>query len=205
MESSETIKVDELGKELDKINEEMTYFDLENKIKQLLNETIKDQLNLQFSKLDNKEKEFINKKYLQEIQINWIFNINSVQKERGDLCSSSLQKFYHFLFTPAIENPENNPEIAKKNDEISHFKNLFLELLNTSVVVSLNSSLQLRNYLGKIEIKNGFLNIYLKGPGKLLVDEMKSTNKKEKEAMKEPIQKDQFTVCNNFTFFIFKV
>jgi hypothetical protein len=65
------------------------YFGLENKVKQLLEETSIDTYKGIYNNLPSNEKA-----YLKETPatLNWILNINTVNKNRGEISTSSLQK-----------------------------------------------------------------------------------------------------------------
>lgn len=168
------------------------YFDLENKIKEMLSLNVEKQFRLIYDKLSQKEKLFFDENNF-NFKINWVFNINSVYTNRGDISTSSLQKFYHSIFK------EFNESTSDKEDFIK-FKNTFMELFQVNLLLSMNGEnliiddYNLNDYIAKIEIKNGFLNIFLKGKGRNLIEEVKNNQIKEKSKIKEVDNDDQFIV-----------
>jgi hypothetical protein len=158
----------------------------------MLNTVVERQFNLIYNKLSNEEKKFFNEKCLMNFQINWIFNVNSVYTNRGDICSSSLQKFFHLIFKELPESETEKSELKK--DELIKFKNTFIELFSINFLLALNGEYtdsKLYDYLGKFEIKNGFLNVFLKPQGRELLD---STIDKKKT--KQDLNENQFLVIS---------
>lgn len=177
------------------------YFDFENRLKETLNSEVERQFNNLYAKLSDKERLLFNDKIFTMLKVNWIFNINHIQNNRGDLSSSSLQKFFHHIFINEKEEVENEADKFKK-DEFINFKNTFQELFTVSFSLVLNSSEfanQLDPYVGKFEIKNGYLNVFLKHQGKELLD---INNKKKKKEIQET-NENQFTVTYIFYNIIF--
>ncbi len=162
------------------------YYELEKEMIIFLNETLNSEFKSIFDKLSEKEKSFFNSEYTNGIKISWIFNANTVQRNRGDVCSSTIQKFYHALFNEHEEDDIKKAEIGK-------FRSFFCDLFQTNLILALNNQTEdnfLNRYVNKYEFKNGFLNIFFKPIGSELIDNLKSNNKKiEKE-----VEEDSFTV-----------
>jgi len=161
------------------------YYELEKEIQNFINESLNCEFTSIFNKLSEKEKSFFNSEFANGIKLSWIFNANTVQRNRGDVCSSTIQKFYHSLF--------NENEDDEKKSEISKFRNFFCDLFQTNLILALNNQTEdnfLNQYVNKYEFKNGFLNIFFKPNGRELIDCLKNINKKiEKE-----VEEDSFTV-----------
>jgi len=224
--------------DIDKID----YYFLENKIKELLSLQLEKQFFKMYEKLSPSEKKFFresnfyknendNENVLNspsasnysklnfECKVNWVFNINSVHTNRGDISTSTMQKFFHQIFKDMSDfdsseeeslNTQNsnntiNPENDLKGDFIK-FKNTFIELFNISLILSLNgdnlktNGLDLNEYIGKFEIKNGFLNLFLKGKGKDLIEVFKNKNKNKNSAEKNNQREIQLDSENQFMF-----
>lgn len=162
------------------------YYEFEKEMINFINETLNSEFKSIFNKLSEKEKSFFNSEYTNGIKLSWIFNANTVQKNRGDVCSSTIQKFYHALFN------EYEEDDIKKS-ELSKFRSFFCDLFQTNLVLALNNQTEdsiLSQYVNKYEFKNGFMNIFFKPIGRELTDSLKSNNKKiEKE-----VEEDSFTV-----------
>jgi len=162
------------------------YFELEKEMTNFINETLISEFRLIFNKLSEKEKSLFNNEITKEIKLGWIFNANTVQKNRGDICSSTIQKFYHVLF-----NDYEDDDIKKA--EVGKFRNFFCDLFQTNLVLALNTQAEeeiLNQYINKYEFKNGFLNIFFKQNGKELLNSLKNNNKK----IEKQIEEDSFTV-----------
>lgn len=193
------------------------YFFLENQIKEMLNINVVKIFKAMFSKLSEIEKKYFNENYeFSEIpKVSWVFNVNnkiSKYNSQGDISSSSLQKFFHSVFREInnFNNPETNSrliQITKLNDDIStinseysKFKNSFVELFNVNLILSLTEdklileNCNLNECITKIEIKNGYLNVFLKGKAKTIVDEMKLQSKRDKTKSKEGEDENQYVV-----------
>jgi hypothetical protein len=185
------------------------YFFLENQIKEMLNINVIKQFKAMFTKLSDKEKSYFNENYeINEVpKVNWVFNVNNKKcryTSQGDISSSSLQKFFHSLFNENmnISNPvQSNDDISSVNSEFFKFKNSFIELFNVNLILSLTEdkfileNCNLNECIAKIEIKNGYLNVFLKGKGKTIVDEMKLQSKRDKTKSKEGEDENQYVVC----------
>ncbi len=174
------------------------YYELEKDLIYFINDTLKSELNLIINKLSEKEKSFFNSEVINEIKLSWIFNTNTVHKNRGDVCSSTIQKFYHVLF-----NDYENDDIKKS--ELGKFRSFFCDLFQTNLILALNNQSEdnlLVNYVNKYEFKNGFLNIFYKPNGRELLNSLQKDNKK---IVKE-IEEDSFSVYFNYilknSFFI---
>jgi hypothetical protein len=192
------------------------YFFLENQIKEMLTLNVNKQFKAMFSKISEKENTYFNENYeiIEIPKINWVFNVNnkpSKYNSQGDISSSSLQKFFHSIFKEnvGLQNSENNSQINQENQtndipnlnaEFSKFKNSFIELFNVNLILSLTEdklileNCNLNEYIAKIEIKNGYLNVFLKGKGKTIVDEMKLQSKRDKTKSKEGEDENQYVV-----------
>ena len=168
------------------------YFELEKEIIYFINETFKRQFNLIYDKLSDDKKLFFNPEIINEIKLVWIFNPNTIHKNRGDICSSTVQKFYHSLF-----NEYEDDEV--KRNIMGKFRSIFCELFQTNLILSLNNQTDdhyLSNYVDKFEFKNGFLNIFFKRQGVELLDKTKD----KKKSVEKEIQEDNFNV-----FFFMKI
>jgi hypothetical protein len=204
------------------------YYTLESQIKKMLTLNVEKQFKLMYEKLSPNEKKFFDEKSF-NFQINWVLNVNTVYNNRGDICTSTLQKFFHSLFKEfndevepvseggsdeLISDSNSSNSISDRNllkelkEEKTKFKNTFIELFNVYLILSLNGEnlevdgLNLNEYIGKFEIKNGFLNIFLKGKGKDMVDLMRSKNSKDKNKMKEITNENDFMVNNIFNKYL---
>lgn len=179
-----------------------SYYDLENKIKSLLCSYVEKEFKNKLVKCED-EKNYFN--CLKISEASWIFNINSVHANRGDISSSSLQKIFHSIFKSqsqkAAETSEKTEEeLLVEEEKFINFKNKFIEEFTDSLIVALNNQNELTEYIEKIDVKNGYLNISLKGRGKELLEKIKM-NKNEKKKNKENEEdKNQFTVYTNFIF-----
>src|SRR5690606_17405814 len=87
------IKIEEVDKQINH------YFILENKIKEMLDETLKRVYESVVGNLSENEKILLKIKNKEDLNINWILNINSVYTNRGELSTSSLQKVINTLFS----------------------------------------------------------------------------------------------------------
>lgn len=183
----ETCKLNELS-----INDEkkikrdfQNYYEMEKEMINFLNETFNCEFKSIFNKLSEKEKSFFNNEFTNGIKLSWIFNANTVHRNRGDVCSSTIQKFYHALFN------EHEDDIRKS--EMGKFRNFFCDLFQTNLILALNNQTEenfLNRYINKYEFKNGFLNIFFKPSGRELIDCLKNNNKK----IEREIEEDSFTV-----------
>ena len=185
------------------------YYTLENKLKQVLSRNVEKQFNLIYNKLSEKEKSFF-KPIDPEVtfNINWNINVNALFNNRGDIFTSTLQKFFHSIFKE-LEDTEKpiQTDSDKIKDEFIKFKNTFIEIFNSNLIISLGGEnletddLNLNEYFGKFEIKNGFLNIFMKGEGKEIIQKIKEKFSREKKVSKEVQNENQFLVkeINNFT------
>jgi len=185
------------------------YYTLENKLKQVLVRNVEKQFNLIYNKLSEKEKSFF-KPIDPEVtfNINWNINVNALFNNRGDIFTSTLQKFFHSIFKE-LEDTEKpiQTDSDKIKDEFIKFKNTFIEIFNSNLIISLGGEnletddLNLNEYFGKFEIKNGFLNIFMKGEGKEIIQKIKEKFSREKKVSKEVQNENQFLVkeINNFT------
>lgn len=161
------------------------YYEFEKEIINFINETFNSEFKSIFNKLSEKEKSFFNREYTSGIKLSWIFNANTVQRNRGDVCSSTIQKFYHVVF--------NEEEDDIKKSELGKFRSFFCDLFQTNLILALNNQTEdniLNLYVNKFEFKNGFLNIFFKPIGRELIDSLKNNNKK---VVKE-VEEDSFTV-----------
>jgi hypothetical protein len=73
------------------------YKSLEDKLKELLNTTAKKAFNMFYNGLSENEIGYLKINNANEIEIDWILNINSIQTNRGDISTSSLQKVILYL------------------------------------------------------------------------------------------------------------
>jgi hypothetical protein len=154
------------------------YFIFENKLKANLTNALVSQLMSHFQKLSDKEKLFFDQKLCKELNPNWVLNINKHLTNRGDLSTSTLQKVFHTIFIDINREIDENDK-----NEFTKFKNTFIELFNVSYSIYLNGASidsELGEYVGKYEIKNGFLNIFLKGKGKHLIKSLNKTPNNDK-------------------------
>lgn len=143
------------------------YYKLETKIKNILNETVLNELTNLYSKLSSDEKKFFTITP-EDLKVSWIVNINFTYPNRGDMSTSVLQKIYHSLFKE-LDNSE----------EVINFKNTFIEIANKSILFALNSIDS--EYFEKFKIDNNFINIFLKEKGKELISS--HINKKDDKKM----------------------
>lgn len=143
------------------------YYKLETKIKNILNETVLNELKTLYSKLSSDEKKFFTITP-EDLKVSWIVNINFTYPNRGDMSTSVLQKIYHSLFKE-LDNSE----------EVINFKNTFIEISNKSILFALNSIGS--EYFEKFKIDNNFINIFLKEKGKELIS--LHINKKDDKKM----------------------
>jgi len=178
------------------------YFTLENKLKQVLTKNVEKQLFLMYNKLSEKEKSFFNP-IDSEVTSNltWIINVNASYNNRGDLFTSSLQKFFHFVFIQVDDSElSGSDDQGISKDEYTKFKNTFIEIFNVNLILSLGGEnletdgINLNDYFGKFEIKNGFLNIFTKGKGIEIVGKIKEKFSKDKKVSKEVQNESQFLV-----------
>jgi hypothetical protein len=72
------------------------YFEFENVLKQVLSRNLEKQFKLLYHRLNDSEKNYFEIKNLNNLT--WVFNVNSVYSYRGDLSTSSLQKFFYLIF-----------------------------------------------------------------------------------------------------------
>jgi hypothetical protein len=183
------------------------YYTLENKLKHVLSRNVEKQFNLMYNKLSDKEKSFFNPIDTEvTFQINWNINVNALYNNRGDIFTSTLQKFFHTVFKQIEESEETNEKSLDKldqgivKDEYIKFKNTFIEIFNVNLILSLGGEnleldeLNLNDYFGKFEIKNGFLNIFMKGKGKEIIEKVKEKFSKDKKVSKEVQNESQFLV-----------
>ena len=195
----------------DNDNFKQEYYEIENHLKIILNRNLEKQFKQIYDKLKEKEKSYF--ELINLTSLNWVFNINTVYSNRGDLSSSSLQKFFHMIFKDFDENTRiqeislesqfKNTEIFESKSDIQNhsiiegnqnldpkseylkFKNSFVELFNSTYIMTLSGdNLILENFnfneqISKFEFKNGFLNIFLKGRAKELVESLKKKNEKK--------------------------
>jgi hypothetical protein len=201
------------------------YFGLESKLKEFLTDVVKRCHAAIYVNSSDSEKAWLN--LFNTSDLNWILNINSVYTNRGDISTSSLQKYYHSMFKQPVEDEINIDLIEVKEDsnttddkgdkggkgddkshsipilkdnstleEFKKFKTKVIESLNTNVLLRLNTesetSPELKAYFAKFELKNGFLNIFLKERGKELVSGYLNNQKTVKT-----VSEDQFTVNKN--------
>lgn len=170
-----------------------SYYDLENKIKEMLSINLEKHYKFIIDKISQSEKEFIDEKNV-NFKLNWIFNINHSVANRGDISTSTLQKFFHSIFKEYDDTDEKD----NTKNEFIKFKSTFIELLAVNMILSLNGEnliidkYDLNEYIGKFENKNGFFNIFLKNKGKLLINEIKN---KSKDITKD-IENDETFVVN---------
>jgi hypothetical protein len=178
-----------------------------------------------YAKVSEKEKSFFNENYeISEVpKVNWIINVNNKVTNRGEICTSSLQKFFHAIFKENMdvtttsqvqvdENVNSDKNIIQDN-ELIKFKNTFSELFNVNLILSLteenliNENCNLNDYIAKMEIKNGYLNIFLKGKGKTIVEEIRLQSKRQKTKSKEGDDENQYVVTKffNYTNFFLKI
>jgi hypothetical protein len=186
------------------------YYRLENKLKQVLTRNVERQFNLIFNKLSEKEKSFFKPLDPEVIfNINWNINVNALFNNRGDIFTSTLQKFFHSIFKELEDTEEPiQTDSDKIKDEFIKFKNTFIEIFNSNLIMSLGGEnletddLNLNDYFGKFEIKNGFLNIFMKGEGKEIIEKIKEKFSREKKVSKEVQNENQFLVkeISNFNF-----
>ena len=184
------------------------YYTLENKLKQVLSKNVEKQFYLMHNKLSEKEKSFFNAVDPEiTFNITWIVNVNASYNNRGDLFTSSLQKFFHFIFKHVDDSEQTIPEESAvsneydiSKDEYTKFKNTFIEIFNVNLILSLGGEnletdeINLNDYFGKFEIKNGFLNIFTKGKGIEIIAKIKEKFSKDKKVSKEVQNESQFLV-----------
>lgn len=195
------------------------YYTLENKLKQVLTRNVERQFELMYKKLSDREKSFFNPIDPEiTFQINWNINVNSLYNNRGDIFTSSLQKFFHNVFVHFEESEETCEKSSDKSDqgiikdEYIKFKNTFIEIFNVNLILSLGGEnlevddINLNDYFGKFEIKNGFLNIFMKGKGKENIEKVKEKFSKDKKVSKEVQNESQFLVRHKYEYnFIYLV
>lgn len=162
-----------------------SYQDLQDKLKDNLTDSFMSVFIQMFNKLSNEERKYFNEDADKNLNVNWVININTVANNRGDLSTSSMQKVFHSLF---IKEKEPDSEF---DTNFCKFKKDFIDLLYCKFTVVLNSQTdQISNeYVERYEIKNGFLNIYLKGKGLQLLQEEKDYKKPSKQL------ENNFCVC----------
>jgi hypothetical protein len=78
--------------------------------------------------------------------------------------------------------------------------NLILSLTEENLI---NENCNLNDYIAKMEIKNGYLNIFLKGKGKTIVEEIRLQSKRQKTKSKEGDDENQYVVTKNFNSYEF--
>lgn len=157
------------------------YYELEKETINFIDNTLKAELKTIIDKLIEKEKSFFNKNIHHDVKLVWIFNINTIHKHRGDICSSTIQKFYHSLFKEFEDDEVQRSEMTK-------FRSYFYDLFQTNLVLALNNQPEddhLSLYVSKYEFKNGFLNVFFKPLGKELLDKIKNENKKVEKELEE--------------------
>jgi hypothetical protein len=185
------------------------YFDMEKELIKFIDVNLKNQFIIQIQKLKENEKNYFNMEFVNEIKINWIININTVQKNRGDICSSSLQKFYNNLYIKLNDNNNNNNNDNDINNnslediqnDYSKFKTNFNNLFQIDLITLLNKEIQgniLGSFINKFEIKNGFLNVYFSSNGKNLLEKIKEKNNIDTQS-----HDNSFTVINIFYLLIY--
>jgi hypothetical protein len=185
--------------------EYQNYFDMEKDLINFIDVNLKTQFLLEMKKLKENEKNYFNFDFVNDIKINWIININTVQKNRGDISSSSLQKFYNNLYKKI--NNENNKDnnYCNENDYLK-FKKKFNELFQIDLITLLNKEIERGNlcyFVNKFEIKNGFINVYFTSNGKNLLEKNKEKNKDEKNNIET--HDNSFTVINKLTFLFYLI
>ena len=187
------------------------YFFLENQIKEMLNVNVLKQFKIMYAKISEKEKSYFIENYeISEVpKVNWIINFNNKVTNRGEICTYSLQKFFHAIFKEnmdvtstqvQVDENVNSDKNSNQDSELIKFKNTFSELFNVNLILSLteenliNENCNLNDYIAKLEIKNGYLNIFLKGKGKTIVEEIRLQSKRQKTKSKEGDDENQYVV-----------
>lgn len=127
------------------------FIELEKSIKRYINTTFEDSVN--YLKSQHKELHLPNK-------IIWEINRKTCNnKMYGEISSNSLYKYYHLLL--------------KENQNESKIKNCYEELLNRLTVLlndNTKTDLLISKYVHQFEIKNNYLNIFLKSEAKDFID-----------------------------------
>jgi hypothetical protein len=139
------------------------YFEFESVLKQVLTRNLEKQFKHLYDKLNDAEKNYFEIKNLNTLT--WVFNVNSVYSYRGDMSTSSLQKFFHMIFKDydgdtnldiepeekfrslkLVDSSNNGISLLpnKKNfdldpkSEFLKFKSSFVELFNSTFLMTLN-------------------------------------------------------------------
>ncbi len=207
--------IDEIGGRINSVElEESTdafnsYYELESKLIEILNIQVEKLYISSIDKIDNNEKWYFSNDNTKKKSVNWIFNINHTVTNRGDVSSSSMQKFFHIIFKTEQElisekNIESNTENIENikatiKTQFNKFKNSYIENFNQDLISTLKGeniiidNIDLDKYIWKFEIKNGFFNIFLKDCGKNLIEKIK--NNKDKNEKRDNFGNDeQFVV-----------